>query len=144
MMGCDIHFVFQINTPYGWVPVRCKSDPLDHLDRDYKTFAVMADVRNEGYIYDILYPARGLPENLMIFHSSCSNEDGDYHTWMGDHSFSWLTLSELNNIKEHFSQEIKVTPYPWTLLKIIFELDIFRFSNNLSHDEVRIVFGFDN
>jgi hypothetical protein len=61
-------------------------------DRCYNLFAQLADVRNgtgfagvdtgEGFLP--IAPQRGLPEG-------CDNEEGEF----GDHSFSWLTLAEL-------------------------------------------------
>lgn len=96
-MGCDIHSLIQVKE-YGegpWVTVekRVNGDP-----RDYDMFAILANVRNgygfaglttgQGFI-PIAQP-KGFPQDTAV-------TDGEHidGLWMGDHSHSWLTLSEM-------------------------------------------------
>lgn len=58
--------------PFGW--------------RNYGVFGFLAGVRNYSGIAPISEP-RGLPADIAAPH-------GDEH-WLGDHSFSWLSVSEL-------------------------------------------------
>jgi hypothetical protein len=66
-------------------------DRTPYHDRNYKVFAVLADVRNDGNVAPIA-EARGLPDDCS--HAEGKDEFGD-KTEYGDHSFSWLTLAEL-------------------------------------------------
>ena len=115
-MGCDIHMQVERRVngkwerveelpprPCSWCEAKggypsgtkcwtCKgtgqqTDPFDC--RNYTTFAVLADVRNDGYVKPICEP-RGLPADCV----RKTDEDGGAHEY-GDHSFSWLTLAEL-------------------------------------------------
>lgn len=82
-------------------------------DRNYDVFAILADVRN-GYGFagsdtgDGFVPIdtpRGFPSDLspeiaaQVHRDAEDDEDDDWHDpqhfWMGDHSFSWLLVSEL-------------------------------------------------
>ena len=101
-MGTDIHSVGQIKKNDEWV-TRTTSPGGD--DRNYDTFAVLADVRNgagfagcdTGEGWKVLFEARGLPEDFTV-------DDDCYHggEWIGDHSHSHLTLKELKKIAGHF------------------------------------------
>ena len=101
-MGCDIHGVLQ--TRYGQNDTWRTECEIER-GRNYRLFAVLAGVRN-GYgfagvkTHDPVGPIaepRGLPGDF--------ERDGDEHnwyfderkTWMGDHSFSWLTLAEMKD-----------------------------------------------
>ncbi len=90
-MGCDIHLAVERKENGQWK----KQSHVDGYDeRNYVLFGVLADVRNgTGFagckIHSpnppIDYP-RGLPENM----------DPSYGKYeLGEHSFSWLTLKEL-------------------------------------------------
>lgn len=83
-MGCDIHIVAQKKTADGWVDLDIS--PFDC--RNYGLFGWLANVRN---YYDVppLSEPRGLPDDLPY------RDDNDYR--FGDHSFSWLSVSELAN-----------------------------------------------
>lgn len=112
-MGCDIHLQVQRRVSGEWVfidelPARpcswCDGDKKNsrgetcwecsgtgviseaYHDRNYEAFAILADVRNR---YDItpIAPPRGLPDGLATV--------DEYSSEFGDHSFSWLTLAEL-------------------------------------------------
>jgi hypothetical protein len=101
-MGCDIHSVAQVFKDGRWVTVA--HEPTGD-DRSYDTFAVLANVRNgygfagvstgEGWPY--ISEPRGLPEGFPL-----DSDDSERHEdqWMGDHSHSWLLLSEIENFIE--------------------------------------------
>lgn len=104
-MGTDIHIAVEVREEDGWhladIPVT--------QDRNYRAFAVLADVRN-GYGFggfstgEALQPIsepRGLPEDMskelrlkLDAQDDADGEDAEYF-WLGDHSFSWVTLKEL-------------------------------------------------
>ncbi len=118
-MGTDIHLYVEkyengqwheIRPPYctwygedTWSPVtvynglRFKSEGPDPETRDYNLFAFLAGVRN-GYGFAGVashrpitpqFPGRGIPGD-----TSWHEDSG---TWLGDHSFTWATLTELIN-----------------------------------------------
>ena len=89
-MGCDIHGFVQVR--YGdseWF-----SDGEIEDGRNYRLFAALAGVRNGFgfagiYSHDPLTPIaepRGIPDDFVY-----DENEND----MGDHSFSWLHLSEI-------------------------------------------------
>lgn len=83
-MGCDIHPIAQVRINGKW---HTSAEPVPE-DRDYRTFALLAGVRNyttDPEITPISKP-RGLPQDCGL------NPDDDD---LGDHSYSWLTLAEL-------------------------------------------------
>lgn len=98
-MGTDIHSVVQVKS-YGddWQTVehRLNGDP-----RSYDYFAILAGVRNgsgfagikTGDGYKPIAEPKGLPDDFAI------TED-QYHqgTWMGEHSYSWVTLEEMQQL----------------------------------------------
>lgn len=113
-MGTDIHGVWQKRTPQGWEDVAS----VYQQDRHYQLFAVLAGVRN-GYgfagiltgepVTPIAEP-RGLPADFAVIEdahpvaslSIMTPWQQQYHTpddelsvWMGDHSYSWLTSTEM-------------------------------------------------
>lgn len=65
--------------------------------RNYDAFGVLANVRNGtwGEPTPFISEPRGLPSSLSaeLADEQRSDKDGAY--WLGDHSFSWLALSEL-------------------------------------------------
>jgi hypothetical protein len=148
-MGTDIHSVAQVRDPAPgfWRRVadavmgtsdcgttwRTVAAQPGGDDRQYNVFAVLAGVRNgvgfagvkTGDTWDVLFPPRGLPEDLAL--AETDEGDEDYGTdavlvelsepyyrrydeekkepiaklWLGEHSFSWLTLTELRKIRDH-------------------------------------------
>lgn len=114
-MGSDIHVRVQRRECGSWVDVpvldRYASDekkasaqyvaPAALESRNYDVFGILADVRNGvgfagvdiGDAWPVIVPPRGLPDGIAEA-SSLDDEDmqGD---WLGDHSYSWLTLAEL-------------------------------------------------
>ena len=99
-MGCDIHLHAESFDGERWHYLPGCPDP----DRNYRLFSVLADVRNE-YDLPVICPPKGIPEDISAelkgaedFNSSIVtiDEDGDeLSAWLGDHSYSWLTLEEL-------------------------------------------------
>lgn len=138
-MGADIHGVLQSRFKRvdgewsGWI------DEEEIYDtRHYLMFGYLAGVRNYSGVTPISEP-RGLPEDFEM-------KEGEYevdtHTlwglevWMGDHSHSWLTLSE---IRDHdYPDEDR--EYLSTFLKWI----DYAASECGGYENGRIVFGFDS
>lgn len=67
--------------------------------RNYNLFAILANVRNGYGVAGVstgsgwknsIAPNRGLPEGEVA-------ERSDEEVWLGDHSFTWMTLQELLN-----------------------------------------------
>lgn len=100
-MGTDIHPVVEVRQKDGsWRAVKPPTPRYDHedpcwrweFDRSYDSFAVMADVRNgygcagvdTGNGFVPIAEPRGIPKDFSL---------PDYY--VGDHSFSWLTLAEI-------------------------------------------------
>ena len=122
-MGTDIHSVFQKRTDSGWEDVESNYSQ----DRCYALFARLGNVRNgHGFAgcptherIEPLSDCRGYPEDFEVDEEdmhpiSCSpirgrraewyrDEDADpenpdhLRMWMGDHSHSWLSDSEILN-----------------------------------------------
>lgn len=184
-MGCDIHIVVERRVKGKWKPVNPPEEMRDKVwleiaertsdektkaeyrkywetkwpsRRNYSLFAILADVRNEGYLKPLAEP-RGLPSDLgkpIDSHYSYGSKSApqDHKIWLGDHSHSWFTLEDLmlvdwqadartdrskrgdddftiakRTYKESADYVYKMIPYLHTL--------------GLPED-VRIVFGFDN
>lgn len=101
-MGTDIHFVTQKKVDGQWVDF--ESDI--QIDRDYFLFAWLGGVRN-GYGFagvktfdpvTPLAPSRGLPDDFVVGvrtdeYGDCPNSHNG--VWMGDHSYSWATSTEI-------------------------------------------------
>lgn len=98
-MGTDIHVHAELLVGGEWLYYR----EID-IDRDYKLFSLMADVRNDrrnqfdGYVEPIDQP-RGLPENISLMtkmHRDDFGEDG--------HSDSWLSYPEILQVIRFMKQ----------------------------------------
>lgn len=114
-MGCDIHIQIEKRVNGKWERVpwvdefkRNYPETYGHLDgaldmpalfdnRNYDLFGVLADVRNGtwGEEHPPIASPRGWPDD-MAAPQICDGEP----EWLGDHSFSWVTLRELQE-------------YPW-------------------------------
>ena len=124
-MGCDIHSIGQVRKDgKNWMTVIARPGG-DH--RCYDSFAVMADVRNgsgfagcdTGAGWPVLFQPRGLPDGLQMDESGErvplsepyywsfdeKKEEPEYELWLGDHSHSWLTLTELHRIFDGFKDQ---------------------------------------
>jgi hypothetical protein len=120
-MGCDIHVRIQHRNGRGWedvpyasylqrkyrfndepIPEHWPTAPQQLTARNYDTFGILANVRNgrgfagaqTGSGWLPLAPERGLPDGI----------DPDGEPWLGDHSFTWMTLVELQ-------------AYPWDVAR---------------------------
>ena len=90
-MGCDIHAYAEIKKNGTWTRHMGRL----RRDRDYRTFALFANVRNydgTAFIPPISEP-RGLPADSA---SLADTENLKYEgprlsSGLGDHSFSWLS-----------------------------------------------------
>lgn len=99
-MGCDIHTAIEVRNGDGWHleqrevfpddfhEGRFTTDPFDW--RNYGLFGFLADVRNYSRVPPIS-ETRGLPDDLS---PELEDQDDDA-PWLGDHSFSWLSVAEL-------------------------------------------------
>ncbi|MGV8026223.1 MAG: hypothetical protein AB2L18_06690 [Anaerolineaceae bacterium] len=120
-MGTDIHLAAEYYKDGCW---HLSNVELPN-DRNYRAFAILANVRNGctfagfdtgDFIIPISDP-RGLPDDMSeelraLLDSeeeepdwqsdeeqltSFLNDEQQEHLWLGDHSFSWVTLQELMN-----------------------------------------------
>jgi hypothetical protein len=82
-MGCDIHTQAEKRIDGKWTRI----DGLEPFDwRSYGMYAFLAGVRNYSAVTPIAEP-RGLPADADY------TEDAEH--WLGEHSFSWLSIDEL-------------------------------------------------
>lgn len=81
-MGCDIHTQAEKRINGKWTAIPDFA-PFDW--RSYGMYGFLADVRNYSAVPPIA-EQRGLPDDADL--------DGD-DDWLGDHSFSWLSVEEL-------------------------------------------------
>lgn len=108
-MGTDIHTIAQYRFNQRWIT--CGHDIGDD-DRNYDSFAVLANVRNgsgfagvkTGEGWDPISDPRGLPEgtNERVECPTCYSEDA---YWLGDHSHSWVTLTEMKTAWEKYKDK---------------------------------------
>jgi hypothetical protein len=82
-MGCDIHSRAERRVNGKWEIISPGWQPFDW--RSYGMFGFLANVRNYSAVPSISEP-RGLPDDIA--------DDGD-DNYLGDHSFSWLSVAEL-------------------------------------------------
>lgn len=88
-MGCDIHLYIERKVNGVWEPVRI-DDRLLPDDRNYRLFGFLANVRGTGGHFE----GRGFPDDT----SWKDLPDGvENRNWLGDHSFTYATLYELQN-----------------------------------------------
>ena len=141
-MGCDIHAHIEVKMEGEW---KHFSNP--NVDRNYKLFALMADVRNYKNIEPISKP-KGLPNNLTFLTKI------DYENWGIDaHDESYLTVEELIELDRkwrNLNHKKTMDKY----LETIFHTYIFGNSltgwyqypadNHMNVEDLRIVFWFDN
>jgi len=85
-MGCDIHGFIEVLEYHGWETIIS----LDlFLNRNYKMFGILADVRN-NLGFTPIAPGRGLPYDASYWTRA------KYEKWEADaHSATWMTLQEM-------------------------------------------------
>jgi hypothetical protein len=122
-MGCDIHLKAEVYDGERWRPAKmpmvvnpyakyegepAKREESIYRDRNYDTFAILANVRNgygfagcdTGDEFNFISEPRGLPNDLSMEFKGMADD------WIfGDHSFSWLLLSEI--LAFDWTQKIK-------------------------------------
>lgn len=101
-MGCDIHTVVEIKNANGnWIGI--DEVPKEFSDRNYSTFAFLANVRNSFNTKG--FKPKGWPEDM----SEMSKEMEE--KWEGDsHSESYLTLKELDDCdkSDYYSEKCRI------------------------------------
>lgn len=101
-MGTDVHVVAEVRKDGVWH----LADVEVPSDRNYWTFAILANVRNgfgfagvhTGEELQPIDEPRGLPDDLSEGAKRKQDNDIDEeedYLWFGDHSFSYVTLQEL-------------------------------------------------
>lgn len=142
-MGADIHGVVQTRwarNPAG--QERWRSVMEIEGGRNYALFAALANVRNYGDITPISEP-RGLPEDFETDGDEVKLAYSDGKVWMGDHSYTWLTLEELLDW-DGWDQKLDdgtLEEYCRTFWRWLEYLES-KYSDGLY--EVRLVIGFDS
>jgi hypothetical protein len=143
-VGCDIHGVVQRQWEAG-----ARWDTVDTIDncRNYALFEALAGVRSRSDSPEMVAAPRGYPDG---FDFGSGAAEGDYKwedcdgnlrsTWMGDHSFSWLTLDEIERwlSADPERRERQVG------LQFMYWIRWLRLRWMSGTGGVRIVFGFDN
>ncbi len=89
-MGCDIFSQAEKRVGGTWQRIEGFL-PFDR--RDYGLFGFLAGVRNYSAVPPIA-PPRGLPADADYEEPDDDTDDEDY---LGEHSFSWLSVDELAN-----------------------------------------------
>ena len=165
-MGCDIHSYceFYNSKTKNWVVYKGKS--FDHSYdlhdgsrreiilnstpfywRNYTLFAILADVRNGGNIIPISQP-KGLPKNVSKALKKVSDDWG-----VDGHSHSYFTLEELLEYDD-WEKIISDSDYDkgnhktlGTYCNIDMPISVllqYAKKKKLKHNQIRIVFWFDN
>lgn len=150
-MGCDIHFYVEKKDGDKWVSadkwtpsrwdgsLEVKHEDSFYDDRNYILFSVLADVRNfrDTRINPISEP-RGVPDDA-------TQEVRDAVFFYGDHSHSWLLVSEIEAYD--WNQDIEDNGSSFNIkdrcMKFL-EETLSRMKALGDSDKVRCVFGFDN
>ncbi len=108
-MGCDIHLHIEVKVNGKWEHYAAPS-----IDRDYRLFATMADVRNEDHRYVPISKPKGFPEDASIL-TRLLREDYE----IDGHSDSWLDHNEVmileDRLKSFFEEDRKENPRLFSL-----------------------------
>lgn len=137
-MGADIHGVLQESFDgKRWHTIATIED-----DRNYALFSALAGVRNYNDIVPIDEP-RGFPEGFEVDGDVHNVSYSDREVWMGDHSYSWLSIDELVNWDgwdQLITRGDTLRDRAWLFLKWLDWAD----TKTKGNKERRIVFGFDS
>jgi len=87
-MGCDIHIQIEYrsksSTDKTWDAL--SSHPLP-ADRCYRLFAYLAGVRNSHGVSPIVWPRRGIPDDISLGTKLSEHRDNHSHTWLTPKEF---------------------------------------------------------
>ncbi len=118
-MGTDISIHVEIKRVNQW----CFLEDLE-INRSYRLFATLANVRNDFGIIPIHKEFKGLPKDVTI-----DIEDSDLEEF-GYTGYTWLLLSEMEEYKNTYNINI--------LDELISLIDF----HNVPSENIRIVFTF--
>lgn len=110
-MGCDIHTIAQVFFDGKW---RTVDENLADEPRNYSSFAMLAGVRKGSIDLPLISPPRGIPDDLIADSAELENNIFQVYLpltlekWLGDHSHSWLLLSEM---QEFYEKKVKGKTY---------------------------------
>lgn len=151
-MGCDIHISVEEKHKDKWIDANlyyydeCCGELSLHLADPYKgryylLFGILAGVRNSD-IKNIIPPS-GLPSD------ACEKTIENFRDWgCNAHTPSWLTLSELEDIKKYFQEfgdEVSMLAVDEFISNIMNYLKVRFYEHELKDfNNYRIVFWFDN
>lgn len=133
-MGCDIHDCLQIKEDGIWKSVAWEL----FAGRQYTLFGVLSSVR--GPPHSDFTETRYLPEDTNSFEIQGDGDfvdtaapDGPY--WMGDHSHTWYTISEIR-------KALALLPTDINFMYILEAAE--PYLSRLTPDNIRYVCGFDS
>lgn len=148
-MGTDIWPIVQIRRGEVWETVPWVEHKAMHrtlTDRCYLLFGVLAGVR--CYEVTPAAPPRGLPLDLG-FNPNRALDDTDSDRFLGEGSYSWVTLRELEQypwegLRWHVHQGCASTYRDhWPHVQRFLDLVLPWLRSLGSSDDVRLVYGFD-
>jgi hypothetical protein len=141
IMGCDIHCITQIKQDdLYWETV----EQLD-INRDYELFNILASVRGNGS--GSISSPRGLPNDFYNIGWHKDNYDDLKNSWyLGEHSFSYVTLKELINKKvlKNIKENCWCSNEKEGIFKFINDYSKAAKKYKIKLENIRIVFGFDS
>jgi hypothetical protein len=88
-MECNIFVCVEVKINNRWTLIN-----YPKIERNYKLFTLMANVKNEDNKWDPMLTPKGLPKNI----SKGTKLYFDSFWKLGVHSISWLDNSELNDL----------------------------------------------
>ena len=133
-MGCDIHVHTEMKINGRW----CNYGTPD-VPRSYNLFTKMAGVRDRGIVEPISLP-RGIPDDASDITKLM------YSWWEVDaHSASWLSLSEMEELKQWLLTSAREPQYFSCYFgEILSHYHDMQVEVTYVIEDVRMVFWFDN
>jgi len=145
-MGTDIHPVVEVRVDGKWERWARATARLDS-NRNYWSFAVLADVRN-GHGFAGHYT--GEPVVPIASPRGIPKDSPETHEWLGDHSWSYVTLTELLalNMDSPVGTAEGAKPLREIAPLLVQWIEDLRYlpskHDGITPDDVRVVFGFDS
>ena len=135
-MGCDIHLFPEKLVDGKWVYLHEDLCYVGNADgRDYRLFALLANVRNPGYVLPLAMP-RGLPDDLSDTTQLVMDKRAeDYH------SHSFFHAEELEAAADNGA--FNIVPKQWSSFASFVD-ELCRNTADGTKRDVRLVFCFDN